>query len=215
MVASSTEGLSAGTIEAANADVTKAFGFNPLTDEPRFEDRGTKPVNAAGLWLAAVSTLANDNTNAKALGCDVSPLVTVGARVNWVVSAMGKQGLSDDSLLSKLDAAKKKAKADERYAQAEPQAPKSIKMPLMSAAGATGIGNAKVFVASIRNTVPAYKALQKEGRGCGRLVEQRHHACLGQPACHRCKRCSRCSVSSMPTRIGSVVRCRVQCRLTS
>jgi hypothetical protein len=160
--ANSTEGFSAGTIEAANADVAKAFGFNPLTDEPKFEDRGTKPVNAAGLWLAAVSTLANDNTNAKALGCDVSPLVTVGARVNCVVSAMGKQGLSDDSLLNKLDAAKKKAKADEQYAQAEPQPPKAIKTPLVSAAGATGIGNAKAFVASIRNTVPGYKSLQKK-----------------------------------------------------
>lgn len=157
--ASSTEGLSAGTIEQANADVAKAFGFNPLTDEPRFEDRGTKPVNAAGLWLAAVSTLANDSPNAKTLGCSQ---VTVGARVSCVVNAMGSKGLGDADLLTKLDAAKKKAKTDEQYALAEPQAPKADKTKLVSAAGATGIGNAKAFVASIRNTVPGYKALQKK-----------------------------------------------------
>lgn len=145
----------ANTVGNANADIRRFAGFDVLSDAPQFSDAGHTPTNAAALALAAVSTLAQgqSETTCAALKDLTDAAAKTAAKAQCTVADLSLAGSSDQALADKLKAAQTKAVADEHYtgavvltAAVQPEALKPVPLEDIAAA--------KSLVAYLRSDAP-------------------------------------------------------------
>lgn len=143
------------TVGLANADIRRYTGFDVLGDAPLFDATGHTPLNAAALALAAVSTLAQ---NQSAESCpalqglsDAQAIASVKATCQLAV--LKQAGSSNAALVDQLAAAQQTTLVNEGYSGALPPAP-AVQPATLPNVPVADVAAAKALVSYLRSDVP-------------------------------------------------------------